>query len=156
MPGALPKFETGPKTYEASVNIKAGQIVEYVAGTPTQPGLSLVQLSTLTSLKVAGVATKDAVSAANQAALQSFTSGDGYPSLNVAVPSESVAVGKRGEWTVTYNNACAYGDKIKAAAAGQVALWVRGTDSVEAIIGSCQEQAGVAGGATGKAWINVL
>lgn len=156
MPGALPKFETGPKTYEASVNIKAGLVVEYVAGTPTQPGLSLVQLSTLTSLKVAGVATKDSISAANQAALLAFTSGDGFPSLNASVPSEAVAIAKRGEFTLTYFNAVAYGDKVKAAAAGQVALWVRGTDSVEAIIGSCQEQGGVSAAGTGKTWINVL
>lgn len=156
MSGLTPKFETGPKTYEAKSNISGGQVVEYATGTPTQPGLSLVQPAGAGSVLVAGVATKDAVANANQAGLQSFTSNDGYPSINVGVPSESVAVAKRGEFRLKYQAAAVYGDKVKAGATGQVTLWVRGTDSIELIIGSCQEQAGVAIGALGQTWINVL
>lgn len=153
MPAIVNKFETGPKTYEVVENVQGGQLVEYRTGTPTQPGLSLVGVAAAGSTKVAGVATRDAVAAANQAAMQSFTSNDGYPAINVAVPSESVAVIKRGEVPLKYSAAANYGDKVKAAAAGAVIPWVRGTDSVELIVGVCQEQAGVANGSVGMTWL---
>ena len=155
MAGVIPRFETGPKTYEVAANVTGGQLVEYVAGTPTQPGLSLVQPAGAASQKVAGVATKDAIAAANQAALQTFTSGDNFPSINVAVPSESTAVAKRGEYPMKYAAAATYGAKLKAAATGQVTPWVFGTDDVSLIVGICEEQAGVALGAIGQTWINI-
>jgi hypothetical protein len=155
MPGVVPKFETGPKTYEAKSNITGGQCVEYATGTPTQPDASLVQPATANSIKFAGVATRDAVAAANQAALQTFTSGDGYPAINVAVPTELVAVGKRGQWPLKYAAAAVYGDRVKCAATGQVTPWVVGTDTDPTlIIGRCEEQAGVASGAVGQTWID--
>lgn len=156
MPGSIPRFETGPKTYEAKSNITGAQVVEYATGTPTQPGLTLVQPAGANSILVAGVATTDAVSAANQDALKYGTSGDGYPFVNVAVPSESVAVGKRGEWPLKYSAAAVYGDKVKAAALGTVVPAAADGSEAHLVIGSCQVQAGVASGAFGDTWINVL
>lgn len=156
MPGVVNKYETGPKTYEAKSNITGGQCVEYATGAPTQAGLSLVQPAAANSTKFAGVASKDAVANANQAGLQTFTSGDGYPAINVAVPSESVAVIKRGEVPLKYAAAAVYGDRVKCAANGQVTPWVVGTDTdITTIVGRCEEQAGVASGAVGMTWINV-
>lgn len=147
-------FETGPKTYEVVEEVKAGQVVEYRSGTATQAGLSLVGVAGAGSTKVAGVATRYANTKANLDAMQSSTSADGgYPISYAPRASESVAVIKRGEVPVKYAAAANYGDKLKAAASGQVTPWVRGTDSVELIIGSCQVQGGVALGATDFAWI---
>jgi len=155
MPGSIPRFETGPKTYEAKSNIAGAQVVQYATGTPTQPGLSLVEPAAADSFKVAGVATTDAVAAVNQDALKYGTSGDGYPFVNVAVPSESVAVGKRGEWPLKYSAAANYGDPVKAGALGTVVPAAAADYAAGLVIGRCQAQAGVASGAFGDTWINV-
>lgn len=150
-------FETGPKTYEVVEEVKAGQCVEYRAGTPTQANLSLVGVGAAgsTRYKFAGVATRYANTKANLDAMQTSTSVDGgYPINYAPRASESVAVIKRGEVPLKYAAAATYGQPVKLAAAGQVTPAVGdGTDD-HLIIGTCQVQAGVALGAIGMTWIN--
>lgn len=143
MTSVIPKFGDGPVTYEVAEAVKGGQVVEARTG-------GKIGVAAAGSTTVLGVASKDANTAANNTAAQSGTTTQGYPFVDTGayLVSTTVAVWDHEQVPVTYSAACAFGKAVKAAANGQVAPWVSGTDAADLIIGRCAEPAGVAAGAT--------
>lgn len=148
---AIPQVrKTGPKSYPAAQIITGGQIVEGRAA-------SVAGVAGDGSVRVLGVALNDADPTL-------VTTPDANGVLNTAPKDTRVNVAKGVEVPVTYAEAAAFGDKLVAAANGQVRPW-RATDpdgagplvadtDFRAIIGECTELAGVAAGATvALAWI---
>lgn len=141
MAGVIPRFTTGPVTYNVVETVRGGQIVEARAG-------SKVGVAGAGSTKVLGVATKDATPPASQQSVDAF----GRQVTNLTEITEFVAVGHAAEYPVTYAAAAAFGDPLVAAANGQVAPAGAAPDA-RTIIGRCTEPAGVALGAVGLARI---
>jgi hypothetical protein len=142
MAGTIQVFDDSPITCDVVEAVAGGQVVEAraVSGAATQRPCGVAGA---TSLKVIGIALIDATNAAQAAALV-------YP----LPPSATVAV--QGTVAgVTYAANANYGDRLKAAAAGQVTPWVSGTDSAAAIIGYCAESAGVTSGNKGRVRITL-
>lgn len=154
MPGVIPRFTTGPVTYTVAEAVKGGQLVEARAG-------GKIGVAGDGSLKVLGVATRDA----RPPQSATGTTADGFPVLNVeANISEFVAVGCFAQYPVVFAEAAAFGDRLAAAANGQVrrfrdtdpdATGALIADTASALIGVCTEPNGVAAGATGLAKILV-
>ncbi|MGE5612686.1 MAG: hypothetical protein ACM3UO_00225 [Bacillota bacterium] len=136
------------RVYEATVAIEGGLLVVPAAGA-TNPGVQGIALAGATALNVLGVTAVRAEPVASQGL--TGTDSDGYPITYPNPVSELVTVYKQCEAIVTYTAvAVNFGDKLKAAANGQVAAWVSGTDSAAAIIGECRQVGGVSS-AGGKA-----
>lgn len=147
------KQQTGDaQVYEATEVIDGGLLVIPAAGA-THPGVQGIAKAGATALNVLGVTSRRAEPVANQNLTS--TDGDGYPVVYPNPVSELVTVYKNAVVKVTYTAvAVAYGVKLKAAANGQVAAWVSGTDSPAAIIGECRVVGGMgAGGGVGYALI---
>lgn len=138
--------------YEATVVIAEGLLVVPAAGA-VNPGVQGIALAGATALNVLGVTARRSEPVANQAL--TATDGDGYPVVYPNPVSELTAVYKHCVATVTYTAvAVAYGVKLKAAANGQVAAWVSGTDSSAAVIGECRVVGGMSSaGGKGFAYI---
>lgn len=134
MASVYPRYQEGPVTYTAAEAITGGQLVEARAS-------SVVGVAGAASVKVLGVALKDASNAAQSA-------------TDATSPSNSVAVAHQCEIKVTYAANANFGDLLKAAAAGQVTPLVVGTDDMSKCVGRCKEVAGVTSGNTGLTWIN--
>lgn len=134
MSGVTVVYEHGPVTYTVAEAVTGGQLIEARAS-------SVVGVAAAGSVKVLGVALKDATNATPAAT-------DSYP-----LPS-TVPVAKNAHVRVTYAANANFGDKLKAAANGQVTPFVGGTDTdPRLIVGYCAEPAGVTSGGTGLAYI---
>lgn len=146
MPGVIPRYDSGPVTFEVVEAIAGGKLVEARTG-------GKVGVAAAASIKCLGVATKDATPVASQESTDAF----GNAVLNTGHVTEFVAVqGNGATFNVTYAADCAFGVLLKCAANGAVTPWVSGTDTNAAlIVGRCTEPAGVvvATKATGLAQI---
>lgn len=130
--------KTGPKSYPVAEAVTGGQLVEGRAD-------SEVGVAAAGSVKVLGVALNDAV-----ATLVTDPVGG---VLDTAPTLTRTSVAKGVEVPVTYAAAAAFGDKLIAAANGQVTPAGAAPDA-RTIVGECTELAGVAAGATvAQAWI---
>jgi len=138
--------------YEATAVVNGGDLV-IPSGTAVNAGKQGIAQAGAGALNVLGVALKRAEPVANQNLTS--TDGDGYPVVYPNPVSELVTVVKARKVPVVYTaSAVAFGAKLKAAANGQVAAWVNGTDSAAAIIGECRVVGGMgAGGGVGLAYI---
>ena len=139
--GAIPQVrKTGPKSYPCVQATTGGQLVE---GRATSGGG--VGPAAAGSAKVLGVALNDAVTTLITDPVNGV--------LDTAPAGTRVNVGKGVEVPVTYAAAAALGDKLIAAANGQVTP-AGATPDARTIVGECTELAGVsAGGTVAKAWI---
>jgi hypothetical protein len=139
MPSVVTRFQTGPRTYPAVEAITGGQLVEARVGG--------VGVAAAGSLVVKGVAKDDA---SNTGTPLTPTTVAGHPQLAAFVVPTSVAVesGHRTVMGVTYAAAATFGQKLIAAANGQVTP-AGATPDARTIVGECDEPAGVASGATG-------
>lgn len=154
MPG-VSKFRHGDVVYEAfTTNVVGGQLVQAVTGT-TESGCQGVAPAAAGSLACVGVASEDAVTAANRAALESGTTL-GYPFINVSIPNATLTVYNDDFVQVTYAAAAAYRVPLKCAANGTVTPWVHGTDTdLTMIVGWCAQPGGVSAAGLGLARIDI-
>ena len=133
MAGVFPRFTDGPRTYTVAEPVTGGQLVEARAS-------SVVGVAAAGSLKVLGVALKDATNATPA-------------STDATVPQATCPVAHDCHIVVTYAAAANFGDRLIAAANGQVTPAGAAPDA-RTVVGYCSEEAGVALGATGLAYIN--
>ncbi|HET7406010.1 MAG TPA: hypothetical protein VFJ21_02585 [Mycobacteriales bacterium] len=133
MSAIAPRFTEGPVTYTVAEPVTGGQLVEARAS-------SVVGVAAAGSLAVLGVALKDATNAA--AATNDAT----------ALPS-TVPVAADVHVYVTYAAAANFGDKLIAAANGQVTP-AGATPDARTIVGYCSNPGGVGAGAVGLAFID--
>lgn len=144
MSGVTPRYSVdAPITYTVKSDqaVTGGQLVEVVAGGVIQP-------ASAGSATVVGVATKNARGTYNPYG----TTGEGDFLMDASGVGNQVAV-ERGYFKVTFSANTTVGAKLKAAANGQVAPWVSGTDGAEKIVGECAEAAGVTAAGVGLARI---
>jgi len=140
MSGVVPFLTDGPDTCEVSAAVAGGQIV-VPDGTTGK-----VKPSVGGDTTVLGVALTDA---------QPAGSAPTNP-INTAWPDPYTSVADDVDIPVTYAAAATYGQRLKAAANGQVTPWVSASDTdYRLIIGRCTQPAGVAAGAVGRARIDV-
>jgi len=132
MSGVTVKFEHGPATYTVAEAVTGGQLVEARAS-------SVVGVAAAGSVKVLGVALKDATNATP-------ATTDSYPLPSTVPVARGVTV------RVTYAAAANFGDKLIAAASGQVTP-AGATPDARTVVGQCTEPAGVSSGAVGLARI---
>lgn len=133
MTGIIPKFESGPVTYEVVEQVIGGQLVEARAG-------GKVGVAAAGSTKVLGVATTDATTTAPGG---TTTDAFGNPVINTVNVDQYTAVGGNGRiYPVTYSANAAFGDKLVATANGTVAPAGVAPDA-RTIVGECREPAGV-------------
>jgi hypothetical protein len=139
MPSVVTRFQTGPRTYPAVEAITGGQRVEARVGG--------VGVAAAGSLVVKGVAKDDA---SNTGTPLTPATVAGHPQLAAYVIPTSVAVESNGATVagVTYTAAATFGQKLIAAANGQVTP-AGATPDARTIIGECDEIAGVAAGGVG-------
>lgn len=142
MSGAVQVTKTGPRTYTpaADATIAGGQLVEARTG-------GRIGIAGAGSTKVLGVALTDATGP--ELLTLTAQTVNGRPVLNTAVLPTAVAVAYGGiEVPVTYAAAAAFGDKLIAAANGQVTP-AGATPDARTIVGICSAPAGVAQNAVG-------
>lgn len=146
MPGVVPKFVDGPITYKVKATVRGGRLVE--ASTPDVDG-GVVQEAGAASVKVLGVATKDARKPVDPNSNDEF----GNIVTDTTMITDEVAVGC-GVYPVVYSANAAFGDKLVATANGTVAPAGAAPDA-RTIVGTCREPLGVviATNAVGLAWI---
>ena len=129
--GAIPQVrQTGPKSYPALEAITGGQLVDGRAAAG--------------SVRCLGVALNDAVATLITDPVNGV--------LDTAPTETRVLVAKGLEAPVTYAAAAVLGDKLIAAANGQVTP-AGATPDARTIVGECTALGGVAAGAVGLAWI---
>lgn len=138
--------------YEATVVINGGQLVVPAAGA-TNAGVQGIAVAGAGATDCLGVAARRAEPLASQNL--TGTDADGFPVTYPNPVNELTAVYKGCVLPVTYTaSAVAFGKKLKAAASGEVALWVSGTDAADLIVGECRVVGGMgAGGGVGMALI---
>lgn len=140
MSAVLQVTKTGPRTYTPAEAILGGQLVEARAG-------SRVGVAAAGSVKVLGVALTDAINPEVNTGLPTVVNGREV--LNAALLPVVVPVAYSGdEAPVRYAGAAAFGDKLVAAANGQVTPAAANPDA-RTIVGTCTAPAGVAAGAVG-------
>lgn len=137
MPGVIPRFKTGPITYQVAEAVKGGQLVEARAA-------SKIGVAAAGSFKVLGVATKDARPPQSGASVDA----DGFPVQSLVEITDNTAVDDNGWYPLTYAANAAFGDALIAAANGQVTPAGAAPDA-RSIVGYCAEPAGVVAGAVG-------
>lgn len=127
MTTVIPKFGPGPVTYDVAEAIKGGQVVEARAG-------GKIGVAAAGSTTVLGVASRDAAPTHTPYS----TNPQGFPNTDTSTGQVTpyVAVHEEGHLPVTFAGAVGFGKAVKAAANGQVALWVSGTDAADLIIGT--------------------
>lgn len=132
MTGIIPKFESGPVTYEVVEQVIGGQLVEARTG-------SKVGVAAAASVKVLGVATTDATPTPPGSTTDAF----GNPVISMVPIDKYTAVGGNGRiYPVTYSANAAFGDKLVATANGTVAP-AGATPDARTIVGECREPGGV-------------
>ncbi len=150
MAAIVQRTKTGPRTYTPVEPILGGQVVEgRAAGVITGQGGSggPIGVAAAGSMTVVGVALTDAQ--APSALVTTPVVVNGRPVLNAAVLPTSVAVADSGiEVPVTYAAAATFGQKLVAAAAGQVTPAGAAPDA-RTIVGRCSAPGGVAAAAVG-------
>lgn len=148
MPGLSPKFKQGgPLTFQVFVATKGGQLVARGAGGNS----NLVGPAGANEPNCLGVATTDALPVGTDT---SFVPVGGFFSgFDGTAPDENVAVGRHGVWEITASTDINFGDKVKCGANGTVAVWVKGTDAVDLIVGEQVLMGGTVNG--GIAWIDL-
>jgi hypothetical protein len=141
MPAVPMQFKTGPRTYVPAELIIGGQVIEARAN-------GRVGVAGAGSLKTLGIAVTDGINP--EARVTATTTGaDGRPVLNAAPLPNIVTTADSGiSVPCTYANAAAFGDRLKAAANGQVTPLVT-NDDPRMTVGICDEPLGVAQGAIG-------
>lgn len=145
MTSIQPRFTNGPRTYEAGETVDGGQLVEARAG-------EVIGVAAAGSLKVLGVAQKKATPAAGAVGVGREVDVNG--TLDVTLQPSEVAVISDGFVPVKYAAAAAFGDRLIAAANGQVTPAGAAPDA-RSIVGWCAELAGVALGEVGLTRINL-
>lgn len=134
--------KTGPRTYVPVENITGGQLVEG----RVLSGVAAIGVAAAGSTTVVGVALVDGQ--APSAISTTPTTVNGRPVLNAAIIPPAIAVAYGGiEVPVTYAAAAAFGQKLIAAANGQVTP-AGATPDARTIVGTCTQPGGVAAGAT--------
>lgn len=133
MSGVTPRYQGGgPVTYTVVETIIGGQLVEGRAS-------SLVGVAAAGSVKVLGVATKDATPTVAGTGTDAY----GNPTFALQYVANTVAVGGSDAiYPVTYSANATFGDKLVATANGTVAPAGAAPDS-RTIVGQCVEPAGV-------------
>jgi len=140
MPAITPWLTDGPQTCDVVETVLGGQVVEYRTGSPN--AMRPVGVAAVGSVAVAGVALIDAQP--TQAAVV------GAPIVAFGLPG-STTVTIEGIVPVTYAAAATHGQRLQAAAAGQVTPVTVATADARTVIAICVEAAGVAAGAVGRA-----
>lgn len=147
MPGVLPTLRHGPATYQVNSAVTGGQLV--IPDTTLTP--AGVKTATALAVNVIGVAATDAAVRTSQA---------GQNPANLAQVADYVAVYYNVEIPVTYVSSANFGQKLAAAATGQVQPWTvqgatysQAAGNADQIVGICTEPGGVGAGAVGRAWI---
>lgn len=138
MSGVLVRQSDGPDTFQVSAAVTGGQLVAPTTGGQVGPAGA-------SATNVLGVALNDA---------QPSGSAPTNP-INPAWPAPFVAVAHTVDVRVTYAAAANFGDKLVAAANGQVTS-IGGTAAAtdaRQIVGMCTEPLGVAANAVGRARI---
>jgi hypothetical protein len=138
MSGALPHYRLGPDSYQVSATVLGGQLVQADAG------LTTVSVAGAGSTTVLGIAGTDAQPVPNQAGATDALAGNA-PLLDISVVGDYTAVYcGPADIRATYAANAAFGQLLKAAAAGTVTPWVSGTDTNAAlIVGRCTQPGGV-------------
>ena len=137
----------GQRSYTPAAGqfITGGQLVEGTDG-------SRIKVAAAGSTRVLGVALYDAVAPEDQFPATTPVV-QGRPVVFMGALPKIVAVASDGaEVPMVYATAAAFGDRLVAAANGQVAA-AGATPDARAIVGRCTAPAGVAAGATGLATI---
>lgn len=135
------RTKTGPRSYTPGEAVNGGQVLE------GHTGNDRAWVAGAGSLRVLGVALTDAVNP--EAISQTPATVNGRPVLNAALLPDSVAVADSGiETEVTYAAAAQFGDRLIAAAGGNVTP-AGATPDARTIVGKCSQPGGVAAGARG-------
>jgi len=138
MSGVHYTLQHGPDTVEVSAAVTGGQLVE-VDGTTGK-----VKPAGAGAVDVLGVAANDA----NPAGSDTDTNyANARP--HVAIYYTPVDI------PVTYAGAATFGQKLVAAADGEVTPYTAGTSTFDQIVGVCTEPGGVAAGAKGRIRLTV-
>lgn len=139
MARGLPKYQAGPQSAIAGVELKGGQLVmPGSAGTAT-----MVIVATADAINCVGVAVTDAEPAS---AASSGTDAFGFPYISTAVPGEVVGLGQEGIFYLKAAGTIAYGGLVKVGALGTVVAFVDGTDANGRRVGKCVDPAGITSG----------
>lgn len=137
-----------PQTFKvlAGETIRGGQLVEAVSG-------GGVRAASAGSENVLGVAQKDAFGAG--AITVDSVSDSGQPLVDLSGPNPDTVTAEKGGFKVKYKSGTdvVFGDKLKAAANGEVTKWVTASDAEKLIVGYCRVEAGVTGGTVAEAII---
>lgn len=142
MPGVVPRFQHAVSpTYTAGAFIVGGMLVE---GTDT----GTVVPATAASTRVLGVASKDA--RPGPRAGVTTTNADGFPQFDSSMITDEVAIWKVGEFGLTFAANARFGQRLVAAANGQVTPAPAGAPA-DQIVGTCTEPGGVVANAKGLA-----
>lgn len=144
MSGVRPRLShAGPATYKVGAAVKGGQIVgpHATAGT-----VGPAAADSLVVLGVAEIDAKPAVSAVS-------TDADGFETINVSPLPEHTTVGF-GRYVVTYTANAAFGQALKAGAAGAVTPIAADGDP-RLVIGYCDEPLGVVFATNPKGLANI-
>lgn len=151
MSAVLQVTKTGPRTYTPVEAILGGQLVEGRDGAAiTEIGASggLVGVAGAGSLRVVGVALIDATTTALATAAAVPVTVNGRQQLAAYPQATAVSVAYSGdEVPVVYAAAASFGQKLIAAANGQVTP-AGATPDARSIVGTCTNPGGVAAGAT--------
>ena len=140
MSGAIPVYQTTGPARTVVETIKGGQLVEARAA-------GKVGVAGADSVVVLGVATKDATPAStNQNGTDAVT---GLAITNLSPVLSTLTVACEGFWNLKAAGAIAFGERVKAGAAGTVVKWVAADDDADMIVGRCEAAGGIANGATG-------
>lgn len=147
MPGVVPKFVDGPITYKVKATVRGGRLAE-AAAADVDGGI--VQEAGAASVKVLGMATKDARKPVDPTSVDTF----GNPITDVTMITDEVAVGQ-GVYPAVYAANANFGDVLIAAANGTVTPAGAAPDA-RTVVGQCREPLGVvvATNPVGLAWIH--
>lgn len=133
MTGIIPKFESGPITYEVTAVVRGGRLVEPDGVT------GKVKEAAAGSFKVLGVATTDAQPTATADTTDAF----GNQVITMTHVDQYTAVGGNGRvYPVEYAANAAFGDWLIAGAAGTVTPAGIAPDA-RTVVGQCREPGGV-------------
>lgn len=143
MPGVTPRFARGPQTCTVLAQVVGGQLVDGAAGG--------VQPSGAGSFVCIGIALEDAIPAATS---QAPTVPGAPVAVNLAPYPAQVAVASEGIYPVTYAAAATFGQRLIAAANGQVTPAGAAPDA-RTVVGICMEPAGVGAGAVGAMSLSI-
>ena len=143
MSGKVFSYDRGPIVQEVVEQVTGGQLVEARAA-------GKVGVAGAGSLVVLGVAQQDALPASTN---QDTTDAFGETVVNLNIIGSRVDVDRGKYYTLKYAANASFGQKVIAAALGQVTP-AGATPDARTIVGVCWEPAGVVSGALGLTYIN--